>query len=62
MKEETPKGSSFFSPGYIPDRFCKNKTYPTVEYVQAYNGSDDGFEFFGGSVDVKHMVVTNWAQ
>lgn len=31
----------------------------TVEYVQAYNGSDDGFEFFGGSVDVKHMVVTN---
>lgn len=31
----------------------------TVEYVQAYNGSDDGFEFFGGSVDVKHIVVTN---
>lgn len=31
----------------------------TVEYVQAYNGYDDGFEFFGGSVDVKHMVVTN---
>lgn len=31
----------------------------TVEYVQAYNGSDDGFEFFGGSVDVKHMVVAN---
>lgn len=31
----------------------------TVEYLQAYNGSDDGFEFFGGSVDVKHMVVTN---
>ena len=30
-----------------------------VEYLQAYMGSDDGFEFFGGSVDVKHMVVTN---
>lgn len=31
MKEETPKGSSFFSPGYIPNRFCKNRTYPTVQ-------------------------------
>ena len=31
----------------------------TVEYVQAYNGSDDGFEFFGGSVDIKHAVVIN---
>ena len=30
-----------------------------VEYVQAYKGSDDGFEFFGGSVNVKHMVVTS---
>ena len=30
-----------------------------VEYVQAYNGSDDGFEFFGGSVDIKHAVVIN---
>lgn len=31
----------------------------TVEYLQAYKGSDDGFEFFGGSVDVKHMVSTS---
>ena len=30
-----------------------------VEYLQAYMGSDDGFEFFGGSVNVKHMVVTD---
>ena len=30
-----------------------------VEYVQAYNGSDDGFEFFGGSVNIKHMVVVD---
>ena len=30
-----------------------------VEYIQAYKGSDDGFEFFGGSVNVKHMVVTS---
>ncbi|MDE8698267.1 hypothetical protein PZH42_30460, partial [Bacteroides cellulosilyticus] len=25
----------------------------TVEYCQAYQGSDDGFEFFGGSVRFK---------
>lgn len=31
----------------------------TVEYVQAYMGSDDGFEWFGGSVNVKHLVVTD---
>ena len=31
----------------------------TVEYLQAYKGSDDGFEFFGGSVNVRHMVVTS---
>lgn len=53
MKEETPKGSSFFSPGYIPDRFCKNKTYPTVEEVFEYvnrkdAGMDDMFEPEGG--------------
>lgn len=30
-----------------------------VEYVQAYNGSDDGFEFFGGNVNIKHMVVVD---
>lgn len=31
----------------------------TVEYCQAYKGSDDGFEFFGGSVNVKHCVSTS---
>jgi len=30
-----------------------------VEHLQAYQGSDDGFEFFGGSVNVKYMVVTS---
>ncbi len=30
----------------------------TVEYVQAYRGSDDGFEFFGGTVNVKYAVST----
>lgn len=28
----------------------------TVEYCQAYKGSDDGFEFFGGSVNVNNLV------
>lgn len=28
----------------------------TVEYLQAYMGSDDGFEWFGGTVNVKYLV------
>lgn len=28
----------------------------TVEYCQAYKGSDDGFEFFGGSVNVSNLI------
>ncbi len=28
----------------------------TVDYCQAYKGSDDGFEFFGGSVNVSNLV------
>ena len=31
----------------------------TIEYVQAYEGSDDGFEWFGGTVDAKYLVVVN---
>lgn len=30
-----------------------------VSYLQAYMGADDGFEFFGGTVCVSHMVVTD---
>ena len=30
-----------------------------IENCEAYHGSDDGFEFFGGSVNVKNMVVVN---
>ena len=30
----------------------------TVEYVQTHMTSDDGVEFFGGSVNVKYLVVT----
>lgn len=30
-----------------------------VDHCQAYKGSDDGFEFFGGSVNVSNMVVVS---
>lgn len=30
----------------------------TVEYIQAHRGSDDGIEFFGGTVSVKYAVST----
>ncbi len=31
----------------------------TVEYVQSFEGGDDGIEFFGGSVNGKYLVATN---
>ena len=31
----------------------------TVDHVQAYKGTDDGFEFFGGCVNIKYMVSTS---
>ncbi|MCI9844184.1 hypothetical protein [Flavobacterium pectinovorum] len=31
----------------------------TIDYVQVYESSDDGFEWFGGTVDAKHLVVSN---
>ncbi|WP_337186968.1 hypothetical protein [Phenylobacterium sp.] len=30
----------------------------TVEYVQVHNSSDDGIEFFGGTVNAKRVVIT----
>ncbi|WP_026704610.1 hypothetical protein [Flavobacterium soli] len=30
-----------------------------IEYVQVYEGSDDGFEWFGGTVNAKYLVVTS---
>ncbi len=30
----------------------------TVDHLQSYYGSDDGFEFFGGTVNVKYLVST----
>ncbi|GLU43554.1 multidrug transporter [Allomuricauda sp. NBRC 101325] len=34
-------------------------TGTTIDYVQIFEGSDDGFEFFGGTVDASHLVVVN---
>lgn len=33
----------------------------TIEYVQIHEGSDDGFEWFGGTVDSRYLIVTNYA-
>lgn len=45
MKKETPKGSSFFAPGYIPKRFCRNRIFPTVQEVFDYvNRFDSGMD------------------
>lgn len=30
-----------------------------AEYLQAYQGSDDGFEWFGGTLNVKYLVSTS---
>ena len=30
----------------------------TIEFVQIHNNADDGIEFFGGTVDVKNVVLT----
>jgi hypothetical protein len=29
-----------------------------VDYVQVHNSGDDGVEFFGGNVSVKHLIIT----
>lgn len=31
----------------------------TIEYVQSYEGSDDAFEWFGGTVDSRYLVAIN---
>lgn len=31
----------------------------TIEYVQTYKGADDGFEWFGGTVNAKYLVSTS---
>jgi hypothetical protein len=47
---------------YVADREFNNLTLcavgsgTTIDYVQVHGGSDDGIEFFGGTVNVKHVV------
>jgi len=31
----------------------------TIDYVEVYKALDDGVQFFGGTVDAKHMVIVN---
>ena len=31
----------------------------TIDYIEIYEGSDDGVEFFGGTVNASHIVVVN---
>ncbi|MEI8649119.1 hypothetical protein P4S73_16480 [Paraglaciecola sp. Hal342] len=30
-----------------------------IDYIDIYQGYDDGIEFFGGAVDIKHIVITD---
>lgn len=47
---------------FVADREFNNLTLAgvgtgtVVDYVQVHQGSDDGIEFFGGTVNVKHIV------
>lgn len=47
---------------FVADREFNNLTLcgvgngTTVDFVQVHQGSDDGIEFFGGTVNVKHIV------
>jgi hypothetical protein len=49
---------------FVADREFNNLTLcgvgdgTTIDYVQVHGGSDDGVEFFGGTVNVKHIVST----
>ncbi len=38
---------------------CGSQT--VVDYVQVHKGLDDGIEIFGGTVDIKHAVISNSA-
>jgi hypothetical protein len=47
---------------FVADREFNNLTLcgvgdgTTIDYIQVHGGSDDGVEFFGGTVNVKHIV------
>ncbi|MCA1929010.1 hypothetical protein [Rheinheimera sp.] len=48
----------------IPDNELNGITFAgvgrgtVVDYIQVHNNVDDGVEFFGGTVDLKHVVLT----
>jgi hypothetical protein len=52
-------------PGYafLPDKELNGLTFggvgkgTTVDYVQVSNAADDSYEWFGGSVDCKHLIA-----
>lgn len=49
LNAEKRVGSYFFSPGYIPSRFCANGVYPSLDEVKSYlnretSGMEDMFE------------------
>jgi hypothetical protein len=31
----------------------------TIQYVQSYQGEDDGIEFFGGACNIDHLIITD---
>jgi hypothetical protein len=49
---------------YQPEREFNNFTLcgvgsgTEIEYVQSHGGSDDGIELFGGTVNLKHLVIS----
>jgi hypothetical protein len=55
------------NPGFpvAPDKELNGLTLCTVgnktkvSYIQVHNGDDDGVEFFGGTVNADHLLVTN---
>jgi len=56
--------SEFGGFAYMPNREWNNFTFcgvgrgTVVDYIQSHRGADDSIEFFGGTVNVKHLVLT----
>ena len=47
---------------FTPDQECNGFTFygvgagTTIDHLEAYKGSDDGFEWFGGTVNVRYLL------
>jgi hypothetical protein len=56
--------SEFGGFAYMPNREWNNFTFcgvgrgTVVDYIQSHKGADDSIEFFGGNVNVKHLVLS----